>query len=68
MFIVFNKQKIYSYLIALGTVVILFIFAIAITNQPNDILQTSTNVQDNNIVINQNNIIETNQANIEWRY
>lgn len=65
MFIVFNKQKIYSYLIALGTVVILFIFAIAITNQPNDILQTSTNVQDNNIVINQNNIIETNQANIE---
>ncbi len=50
MFIVFNKQKIYSYLIALSTVVILFIIAFAVTNQGNSMLQTSTNtVETNNI-------------------
>lgn len=56
MFIVFNKQKIYSYLVALSTVVILFVIAFAVTNSSNDVLQTSTNTQDgNNVIINQIN-------------
>lgn len=56
MFIVFNKQKIYSYLVALSTVVILFVIAFAVTNSSKDILQTSTNTQDgNNLIINQIN-------------
>jgi len=56
MFIVFNKQKIYSYLVALSTVVILFVIAFAVTNSPKDVLQTSTNVQDeNNVIVNQIN-------------
>lgn len=56
MFIVFNKQKIYSYLVALSTVVILFVIAFAVTNSSKDVLQTSTNTQDgNNVIINQIN-------------
>ena len=56
MFIVFNKQKIYSYLVALSTVVILFVIAFAVTNSSNDVLQTSTNSQEeNNVIINQTN-------------
>ena len=56
MFIVFNKQKIYSYLVALSTVVILFVIAFAVTNSPNDVLQTSTNLQEgNNVITNQIN-------------
>lgn len=54
MFIVFNKQKIYSYLVAVSTVVILFVIAFAVTNSPKDVLQTSTNLQEeNNATINQ---------------
>ena len=57
MFIVFNKQKIYSYLVALSTVVILFVIAFAVTNTPNnDVLQTSTNIEEqNNMVVEQTN-------------
>ncbi len=33
MFIVFNKQKIYSYLVALSTVVVLFLVAAIFTNK-----------------------------------
>lgn len=60
MFIVFNKQKIYSYLVALSTVVILFIFAFIVTNDPGYVLQTSTNVEENNVFINQENTANTN--------
>lgn len=60
MFIVFNKQKIYSYLVALSTVVILFIFAFIVTNDPGYVLQTSTNVEENNVFINQENTVNTN--------
>ena len=56
MFIVFNKQKIYSYLVALSTVVILFVIAFAVTNSSGDVLQTSTNLQEeNNVIMNQTN-------------
>lgn len=63
MFIVFNKQKIYSYLVALSTVVILFVIAFAVTNQEDSTLQTSTNVENTNIVTNQVNNINVNQEN-----
>ena len=43
MFIVFNKQKIYSYLIALSTVVILFVIAFVATNRTENMIQTSVN-------------------------
>ena len=43
MLVVFNKEKIYSYLISLGTVMILFIMAIAIKNRNEKIIETSTN-------------------------
>lgn len=41
MFIVFNKQKIYSYIIALSTVVILFSGATFFTATNSDTIQTS---------------------------
>lgn len=56
MFIVFNKQKIYSYLVALSTVVVLFVIAFIATSGPNQTLQTSTNteqvtnIEENNTV------------------
>lgn len=62
MFIVFNKQKIYSYLVALSTVVILFVIAFAVTNQEDSTLQTSTNAENSNIVTNQVNNINLNQT------
>ena len=45
MFIVFNKEKIYSYIVALSTVVILFVFAFIATNKTENTVQTSTNTQ-----------------------
>ncbi len=64
MFIVFNKQKIYSYLVALSTVIILFVIAFAVTNNQNNVLQTSTNIeQSNNITVNQENSNSINQIN-----
>lgn len=64
MFIVFNKQKIYSYLVALSTVVVLFFIAFAVTNEPNSTTQTSTNLQEE---ITQNNVTVTkpNNQNID---
>ncbi len=40
MFLVFNKQKIYSYLVALSTVVALFIVAATFTSKSEDIVET----------------------------
>ncbi len=64
MFVVFNKEKIYSYLVSLGTVVILFVMAIAITNRNQEILETSTNaIMTNKILQNEyntsNNIVNS---------
>jgi len=57
---VFNKQKIYSYLVALSTVVVLFVIAFAVTNEKNNVLQTSVNAEENNIVVNQNSAVSNN--------
>lgn len=43
MFIVFNKEKIYSYVIALSTIVILFVMATTIVNKNDGIISTSSN-------------------------
>lgn len=40
MFLVFNKQKIYSYLVALSTVIVLFFVAAIFTNKSGEIIQT----------------------------
>lgn len=44
MFIVFNKAKINSYLISLGTVIVLFVMAFMITN--NDTIETSASTRE----------------------
>lgn len=46
MFIVFNKQKIYSYCVAFGTVVILFMLASAVINQNFDTMVTSGSLRE----------------------
>lgn len=57
MFLVFNKEKICSYLVSLGTVAILFVMAIAITNRNEELLETSANsIIANNIMQNEYNI------------
>jgi len=43
MFLVFNKEKIYSYLVALSTVVALFVIAAVFTNKSGEIMQTMSN-------------------------
>lgn len=57
MFVVFNKGKICSYLVSLGTVMILFVMALAITNRNEQLIETSTNsIIANNIAKNEYNI------------
>lgn len=43
MFMVFNKDKILSYLVSLGTVALLFVMSFAITKKNDEILKTSVN-------------------------
>ena len=55
MFYVINKSKIYSYIIALSTVVILFVIAGKINNNStslNNTIETSTNVMMNSNSVN----------------
>lgn len=55
MFYVINKSKIYSYIIALSTVVILFVIAGKINNNTtslNNTIETSTNVMMNSNSVN----------------
>lgn len=55
MFYVFNKSKIYSYLIALCTVVILFVAAATINDMSSpsgNIVETGTNVVESNVIKN----------------
>lgn len=42
MFFVFNKQKIYSYLVALSTVIVLFIIAITYSSRTGEIIKTGS--------------------------
>ena len=42
MFFVFNKEKIYSYIVALSTVIVLFVTATVLSNMENNMVTTST--------------------------
>lgn len=61
MFVVFNKDKILSYIISLSTVTLLFVMSFAITRKNDEILRASTNAiiknttQENAIVCNELN-------------
>lgn len=65
MFIIFNKDKILSYLISISTVTILLVLSFAITKNNEEILKTSTNVvtdnniQEQNVTTKSNNTITT---------
>lgn len=48
MFFVIDKSKIYSYIIAVCTVVILFVAAAGLNNMGNNSLETSSNIVHNN--------------------
>ena len=43
MFMIFNRDKIKSYLVSLGTVILLFIMCFSITNNDSNIIKTSGN-------------------------
>ena len=45
MFLVFNKQKIYSYLIALSTVVVLFVIAATLGNKSGGLMPTTSQLK-----------------------
>ena len=60
MFFILNKQKIYSYLVAASTVVILFILSFYFTNTETKTLETSSNVENLKPICN----VETEQKRI----
>ena len=69
MFMVFSREKIVSYLVSLGTVAILFVISFAITKKNDNIIKTSANVIENNIIENEifdknTNIIDKKENNI----
>ena len=47
MFIVLNKQKIYSYLVTFSTVIALFVIAFAVTNNVSNTIVTSASAKEN---------------------
>lgn len=59
MFFVFNKNKIYSYLIAVCTVVMLFFIASIISNDQFNTVETSSQIEEN-IVFKEYNELEEN--------
>ena len=66
MFMVFNKEKIFSYLISLSTVVVLFVISFAVTKKNDEIIKTSANAVISNVtndMVNMN--IEDNNEIIE---
>lgn len=65
MFFVIDKSKIYSYVIAICTVVILFVAATGLNsiNSEQSTTSTSSNILENNT----ENIIENNSNNIQKR-
>ena len=65
MFIVFNKQKIYSYIVALCTVILLFVAAAGLnSNITQNTLETSTS----NVIFENNLLNQTKKArnNKKW--
>ena len=52
MFMVFSKEKIFSYLISLSTVALLFVISFAITKKNDEMIKTSANIIDENTIEN----------------
>ncbi len=67
MFMVFSKEKIFSYLISLSTVVLLFVISFAVTKKNDEIIKTSANLVKDNMVENvtNNDILEDNAVEDE---
>ena len=74
MFMVFSKEKIFSYLISLSTVALLFVISFAITKKNDEMIKTSANIIDENTIENNatskinsieeaNKLIENNNVN-----
>ncbi len=61
MFMVFNKEKILSYLISLSTVALLFVLSFAITKKNDEILKTSANTILSNSVESSTEMNQTSQ-------
>ena len=66
MFMVFSKEKIFSYLISLSTVALLFVISFAITKKNDEMIKTSANIIEENNVENNatskiNNVEEANK-------
>ena len=60
MFLVFNKSKMISYMISVGTVAFLFVMAFYITNNKEETIQTSANNIIENKINENNNILDNN--------
>ena len=56
MFFVFNKSKICSYLVSVGTVTVLLVMGFYISEN-NETMQTSSNIIENLITNGENNIV-----------
>ena len=64
MFLIFNRDKIVSYLVSISTVAMLFVMSFAITKKNNEIIKTSTNeAMENKTTQNIVNEAETNYNN-----
>ena len=63
MFIIFDKNKISSYLVSLATVVILFMMSFAMSASNNKILETVANITENSMIESSTNIIKSNEKN-----
>ena len=63
MFMVFNKDRIISYIVSFGTVIMLFMIPMMITDDKQDVIATSTNtynIEKNTICLTNNIDNETN--------
>ena len=67
MFLVFNKEKIYAYIVSIVTVIMLFCVA-GIVNKDNNTVETSSNISNtNNARANNtvNNVVNTTTNNTQ---
>lgn len=55
MFFVINKNKIYTYIVTICMVVVLFVLSFAMITNNDETIVTSTNTVNNNLVLNESN-------------
>ncbi len=63
MFIIFDKNKISSYLVSLATVVILFMMSFVMSASNNKILETVANITENSMIESSTNIVKNDEKN-----